>query len=211
MHDGMIHQERRPTKDCIVAAKKRLSSPQGSHDSGRDFDRYYKAFTPARDEWDDGHIVATLIVTCCTDFAMKGLDEPTVTNGLYPVIPGSTIKGFFRHTLEKEHTNPQMIKSVFGDTSRRGRLIVSDAWQAGKGSIDDDIIPEDTKLQMYMVFDNMTSDEIGHITKFFEKEIQITGNTSAGKTRYSPKAQRNLVRISVHSVKRFSATEYLAG
>lgn len=209
MDDGMMHQERRPKKDCIVAAKQWLSCSHKSDGLSRDFDRYYKAFTPAKKEWDDGHVVATLIVTCCKDFAMKGLDEPTVTNGLLPVIPGSTIKGFFRHTLEKEHTD-NIMKSIFGNTSTRGRLIVSDAWPEGKGSIGDDIIPQGTTLKMYMVFDNMTSDEMGHITKFFEKEIQITGNTSAGKTRYSP-AQRNLVKISVHSVKRFSASDYLAG
>ena len=96
----------------MSAAKRYLAGINSSPDSDRGFDRYWKAFSEPVNRFDDGHVVATLIVTCITDFSMKGLDEPTVTNGLGPVIPGSTIKGFFRHKLNRE--KPIKIIDHFG-------------------------------------------------------------------------------------------------
>jgi hypothetical protein len=52
---------------------------------------------------------------------MKGLDEPTVTNG-FILLSLARQSRDFSDILLKRATNPQMIKSVFGDTSRRGRL-----------------------------------------------------------------------------------------
>ena len=63
---------------------------------------------------------------------------------------------------------------------------------------------------MYMVFDNMTQNEMEHITQFFDKEIQITGNTSAGISKYNQGSPKNRVKIRVESVNRFSAKEFLA-
>lgn len=209
--DGVITRDKRPIKDCISAAKVYLGKPGRRNDGERGFDRYWKVFSEPSDRFDDGHVVATLIVNCKSEFSMKGLDEPTVTNGLEPVIPGSTIKGFFRHKLEQRETDREIMDSIFGELHQRGRLIVSDAWYVGKKGIGDESIPKDSPLRMFMVFDNMTRDEIGHITQFFDSKIQITGNTSAGMTRNSPGNGKNLVEITVEKVSRFSASEYLAG
>jgi hypothetical protein len=64
MHDGMIHQED-VDKDCIGLQKKGCPVHKDHMISG--ILTVLQGVTPARDEWDDGHIVATLIVTCCTD------------------------------------------------------------------------------------------------------------------------------------------------
>ncbi|MCA1917604.1 RAMP superfamily CRISPR-associated protein [Methanospirillum hungatei] len=210
LHDGVISREKVSDKDCMSAAKRYLAGLSGSSDRDRGFDRYWKAFSKPVHRFDDGHVVATLIVTCKTEFSMKGLDEPTVTNGLGPVIPGSTIKGFFRHKLEERKTDKKIIDSIFGGMHHRGRLIVSDAWYAGRRGIGNEYIPKGSPLKMYMVFDNMTHDEMEHITQFFETELQITGNTSAGISRYSQGVLKNRVEIRVESVHRFFAKEFLA-
>lgn len=210
LQDGVISRDKISGKNCMSAAKRYLAGINSSPDSDRGFDRYWKAFSEPVNRFDDGHVVATLIVTCITDFSMKGLDEPTVTNGLGPVIPGSTIKGFLRHKLEQRETDKKIIDSIFGGLNQRGRLIVSDAWYAGKKGIGNEYIPKRSALMMYMVFDNMTQNEMEHITQFFDKEIQITGNTSAGISKYNQGSPKNRVKIRVESVNRFSAKEFLA-
>lgn len=210
LKDGGISSEKVAGKDCMSAARRSLAGIGRPDNDDKGFDRYWKAFSEPADRFDDGHVVATLIVTCLTDFSMKGLDEPTVTNGLGPVIPGSTIKGFFRHKLEQRETDPRILESIFGGKNQRGRLIVSDAWYAGKKAIGDEYIPKKSPLMMYMVFDNMTRNEMEHITQFFESKLQITGNTSAGVSRYSQGSPKNMVEMRVESVNRFLAEEFLA-
>lgn len=210
LKDGALSNEKVSGKDCMSAAKRYLAGLNGSSDNERGFDRYWRAFSGPVDRFDDGHVVAMLKVTCLTEFSMKGLDETTVTNGLGPVIPGSTIKGFLRHKLEERETDRTSMNSIFGGKDHRGRLIVSDAWYDGKKEIGNEKIPRNSELRMFMVFDNMTKDEMGYVTDMFDLEVQITGNTSAGVTRNLHDNAKNKVKMHVEDVKRFSAREYLA-
>jgi CRISPR-associated protein Csm3 len=84
------------SNELIKTGKKYLKNIDSGVDAERsDFDIYYKAHSSTGVP--EGHIVALMKMTTLTDFIMPGVEEETVTSGGLPVIPGSTIKGFFRH------------------------------------------------------------------------------------------------------------------
>lgn len=197
--------------ELIITGKKYLKNiDKGIEAKGRDFDIYYKARSPS--DVPKGHIVALMKMTALTDFIMPGVEEETVTSGGLPVIPGSTIKGFFRHSMIDKGIDAGKIKEIFGFTdrdSRRARLLVSDAYC-------DDItdpkkIPAGTVLKMWMVFDNMTSDEIKLIEEYRKGRLVITGKTSAKWDAARKCTINNAVSIEYERIDMFRASSYLDG
>ncbi|MBE0521936.1 MAG: hypothetical protein IBX39_06685 [Candidatus Methanoperedenaceae archaeon] len=174
----------------------------------RDFDIYYKARAPKSTE---GHIVALLKVTTLTDFIMPGVEEATVTSGNLPVIPGSTIKGYFRHKLV-EKCDADTIKEIFGYTdNHRGRLLISDAYSDELTEYDR--IPANSVLRMWMVFDNMTKEEILLIDELRKQNIIVTGRTSSKLDKKTGNASFNVIQIQMEYEKLdiFRIPDYLEG
>jgi CRISPR-associated protein Csm3 len=135
-----------------------------------------------------------------------------VTSGGLPVIPGSTIKGFFRHSMIDEGIDAVKIKEIFGFTdrdSRRARLLVSDAYC--DSITDPKKIPAGTVLKMWMVFDNMTSDEIKLIEEFRKGRLVITGKTSAKWDAVRKTTINNAVSIEYEAINMFRTSSYLEG
>jgi len=195
-------------------AKKYLKSIDSGKDSNRsDFDVYFNAHAPIIEkQFRDGHIVARLKVTTLKDFIMPGVEEATVTGGGgLPVIPGSTIKGFLRHTLIEKNINTDTIKEIFGFTdNHKGKLLVSDAYSNDLEEFDR--IPMGSVLKMWMVFDNMTKVEIGYILDIIKNGSNIvTGRTSSELNKKTGEVMKNQVKIEFEDFKIFSVSTYLAG
>jgi CRISPR-associated protein Csm3 len=201
-------------------AKEYLKGIDEKKDSGRnDFSVYafaYEKISPGTGQ-KNGHTVAKFTIVTKKPFKMAGFDEPTVTNYHEPYIPGSTIKGFLRHRFAAEHEdkNPGVQQfsggretyrspphasrtdEIFGDTrNHRSRVLVSDAFSTGKVTALDEI-PINTKLQMWMVFDNMLGKDIDEILNLVKKPVVITGSKSAGIDRKARKTEptHNLVEF----------------
>ncbi|KCZ73382.1 putative RAMP superfamily protein probably involved in DNA repair [Candidatus Methanoperedens nitroreducens] len=183
----------------------------GKDPDRRDFDIYYKAHSA--EKIPEGHIVALLKVTALSDFIMPGVEEETVTSGGLPVIPGSTIKGYLRHSLIDKGADANKIKEIFGFTERdshRSRLLVSDAYS---DILDDpNKIPSGSVLKMWMVFDNMTREEVHLIEDIIKKNsLVVTGKTSAKWDAAARSAKNNIVKMEFESVDIFKTSSYLAG
>lgn len=192
--------------------KKYLKAIDSGKDSDRrDFDVYYKAHSEERIP--EGHIVALLKVTTLSEFVMPGAEEETVTSGGMPVIPGSTIKGYFRHSLIENGIDAGKIKEIFGFTdkdSHRGRLLVSDAYS--DEIKDPKKIPAGSTLKMWLVFDNMTQEEVSLINDFIKMSKNvITGRTSSKWNADTKSTKYNIVNIEFDSVDIFKTSSYLAG
>ncbi|MBU4076102.1 MAG: hypothetical protein KKI06_05270 [Euryarchaeota archaeon] len=206
-----VHQD---SAELMKDAKKYLKSIDSGKDSTRrDFDVYFNAHAPIIEgQIPDGHIVTRLKVTTLKDFIMPGAEEATVTGGggLH-VIPGSTIKGFFRHTLIAKELKADTIKEIFGFTdNHRGRLLVSDAYSDDLEEYDR--IPKDSELKMWMVFDNMTKEEIGLISDIIKNGNNIvTGRTSSKLNTKTGEVLANLVKIEFEKLEIFRISSYLAG
>ena len=181
-----------------------------------------------------GHLVAKFTLMTKKPFKMAGFDEPTVTNYSEPYIPGSTIKGFLRHRFAAEPENkdsgvrqftggrdlprppPRASRTdeIFGDTrNHRSRVLISDAFSLGKVTECDEI-PADTKLQMWMVFDNMQGKDIDEILDLITKPVVITGSKSAGIDRKAKRMDptHNVVEFTLNpnDVRVFRTDTYLS-
>lgn len=174
----------------------------------RDFDVYYRAY---QTKGMSGHLVVEYKITTLKKFQMPGVDESTVTNYGVPVIPGSTIKGFLRHKLIKDGVAASTIDEIFGSVSgnkqHRSRLLVSDAYPDDDFA-ESDMIPENTKLTMWVVFDNVETDEVNLINDILTSRQVITGKRIAGVRKDKP-ADNNEVKFSAVGVERFNILEYL--
>jgi len=172
----------------------------------RDFDVYYNAYG---DDMNEGHIVAKFTIETLTDFKMAGVDEVTVTNMGVPVIPGSTIKGWLKHTLIAQKLPASEIDDIFGSTKEghSSRLIVSDAFPDTDFS-EKKLIPKGKTLTMWMVFDNMDTKHVGMLKEILNKTAIITGNTSSGK-KGRTEATHNKVRFIPAAVSAFKRKTYL--
>jgi CRISPR-associated protein Csm3 len=174
----------------------------------RDFDVYYRAY---QRKGVSGHLVVEYKITTLKKFQMPGVDESTVTNYGVPVIPGSTIKGFLRHKLIKDGVAASIIDEIFGSVSgykqHRSRLLVSDAYPDDDFA-ESDMIPENTKLTMWVVFDNVESDEVDLINDILTSRQVITGKRIAGVRKDKP-ADNNEVEFSAVGVERFNIVKYL--
>jgi CRISPR/Cas system CSM-associated protein Csm3 (group 7 of RAMP superfamily) len=189
------------------------SIDSGNDTERRDFDIYYKAHSKERNP--EGHIVAMMKVTTVKDFKMAGAEEETVTSGgEIPVIPGSTIKGFLRHELIKKGVETAIIKEIFGFTdrdSRRGRLLVSDAYS--DTLTESGMIPADSILKMWLIFDNMTADEVGLISDLITKSKNvITGRTTSNWNDKTGEHEKNVVNMEFDpaNIHIFRTSDYLA-
>jgi CRISPR-associated protein Csm3 len=208
----MIKESILDSKELMKEAKKYLKSIDSGKDSGRqDFDVYYKAHSKENEA--QGHIVALVNLTTLTDFMMPGVEEETVTSGGLPIIPGSTIKGFFRHKLIEKGIDAGKIKQIFGFTERdshRARLLVSDAYNI---ELDDPkMIPSGSVLKMWMIFDNMTAEEVGLIEEIRTSSRNvITGKTSSKWDPTSKSAIYNSVKMDIERLEIFKTSNYLAG
>jgi CRISPR-associated protein Csm3 len=175
----------------------------------QDFDAYYKAYSESKME---GNVVVQYDVETITEFEMPGVDEPTVTNMGIPIIPGSTIKGFLRHKLIENGTSASVVDDIFGSTKgqngHRSRLVISDAFPkndfAGKDSI-----PEGTVLSMWIVFDNVTEEELSLINGLLQGRCRITGKRAAVVDKFG-NASKNIVEFGAVSLKNFKANEFIA-
>lgn len=190
--------------------KKYLKAINTGIDTGRrDFDVYYKAHS--EEMLSGGHIVALLKVTTLTHFIMPGAEEETVTSGGIPIIPGSTIKGYFRHGLIDRGIDAIKIKEIFGFTDRashRSRLLVSDAYC--DSLTDPTKIPAGSVLKMWLIFDNMTKEEMSLISDFIKMNKNVvTGKTSSKWNADTKSAQYNTVNMEFESVDIFKASSYL--
>ncbi|MDK2833803.1 MAG: CRISPR-associated protein Csm3 [Methanolobus sp.] len=195
-----------PYQFCDAARRYLAKINDGKEVSRRDFDVYYKAYSNDRLE---GNIVVKYDVETLTDFQMPGIDEATVTNMGVPVIPGSTIKGFLRHTLIESGTSSGVIDDMFGSkNTHRSRVIVSDAF-----SMDDfagrDVIPQGTHLSMWIAFDNVTKEQLLQISDIMESKCRITGKRVANVDR-SGNASKNMVEFEATEVQKFQIEEFLA-
>ncbi len=196
-------------------AKRYLKSIDSAKDVDRqDFDVYYRAHSPlVEGRTPEGHIVAGLKVTALTDFVMAGAEEETVTSGGMPVIPGSTIKGYFRHSLIEKGVDARVIKEIFGFTdkdSHCGRLLVSDAYC--DSLTDAKKIPAGSVLKMWLVFDNMTADEISLINELIAMDKNVVTGKSSSKWDAATKSTKfNAVKMEFESLDIFRASGYLAG
>lgn len=174
----------------------------------RDFDVYYRAYQA---KGMSGHLVVKYTITTLKPFQMSGVDERTVTNYGVPVIPGSTIKGFLRHKLIKDGVAASNIDEIFGsvrgNNQHSSRLLVSDAYPdenfAGR-----DMIPENTILTMWVVFDNVEANEVDLINDILTSRQVITGKRIAGVRKDRP-ADNNEVKFSAVGVERFNISKYL--
>lgn len=210
----MITESVLDSQELMKEAKKYLKSIDSGKDSERwDFDVYSKAHSTENKP--EGHIVALVNITTLTDFMMPGVEEETVTSGGLPIIPGSTIKGFFRHKLIEKGVDAAKIKQIFGFTDRdshRARLLVSDAYNI---NLDDPkMIPSGTVLKMWMVFDNMTAEEVGLIEEIRTSSRNvITGKTSSKWDPSSKSTIYNSVKMDIDTkhLDIFRTSNYLAG
>lgn len=198
------------TNELMKDGKKYLGTINSGKDTGRrDFDIYYKAHSVEKSP--EGHIVALLKVTTLADFVMPGAEEETVTSGGIPIIPGSTTKGFFRHRLIDKGVDANKIKDIFGFTdkdSHRGRLLVSDAYC--DSITDPKKIPAGSILKMWLVFDNMTKEEIGLIDDIIKiNKNVITGKTSSKWDVVAKSAKYNTVKMEYESIDIFKTSNYL--
>ncbi len=208
----MIRESVLDAQGLMREAKKYLKSIDSGKDSERrDFDVYYKAHSTEKEP--EGHIVALINLTTLTDFIMPGVEEETVTSGGLPIIPGSTIKGFFRHKLIEKGVDAAKIKQIFGFTDRdshRARLLVSDAYN---NDLDDPRkIPSGSVLKMWMIFDNMTEEEVGLIEEI-RTSIRnvVTGKTSSKWDPTSKSAIYNSVKMDIERLEIFKTSNYLSG
>ncbi|MCG7850085.1 MAG: RAMP superfamily CRISPR-associated protein [ANME-2 cluster archaeon] len=184
------------------------SIDDGNEINRRDFDIYYRAY---QTKGMSGHLVVKYKITTLKPFQMPGVDESTVTNYGVPVIPGSTIKGFLRHKLIKDGVVASIIDEIFGSVKgnyqHRSRLLVSDAYPdenfAGR-----DMIPENTTLTMWVVFDNMEANEVNLIKNVLTSRQVITGKRIAGVRKGKP-ADNNEVEFSAVTPERFNISKYL--
>lgn len=174
----------------------------------RDFDVYYHAY---QTKGISGHLVVKYEITTLKPFQMPGVDERTVTNSGVPVIPGSTIKGFLRHKLIKNgvasSTIDEMFGSVRGSNQHSSRLLVSDAYPDDDFA-ESDTIPENTTLTMWVVFDNVETDEVDLINDILTSHQVITGKRIAGVRKDRP-ADNNRVKFSAVGLERFNVSKYL--
>lgn len=208
----MISESVLDAQGLMREAKKYLKSIDSGKDSERrDFDVFYKAHSTEKEP--EGHIVALINLTTLTDFVMPGVEEETVTSGGLPIIPGSTIKGFFRHKLIEKGVDAAKIKQIFGFTDRdshRARLLVSDAYN---NNLDDPRkIPSGSVLKMWMIFDNMTAEEVGLIEGIRTSSRNVvTGKTSSKWDPSSKSAIYNSVKMDIERLEIFKTSNYLAG
>jgi len=190
-------------------AKEYLKSiDDGNEVERRDFDGYYRAY---QTKGMSGHLVVKYKITTLKPFQMPGVDEDTVTNYGVPVIPGSTIKGFLRHKLIKDGVPASTIDEIFGSVSgndqHRSRLLLSDAYPDDDFSVTN-MIPENTILTMWAVFDNVEDNEVDLINNILTSPQVITGKRIAG-VRKDKYADHNRVEFSAVGVERFNVSKYL--
>lgn len=197
-----------PYHFCDVARVYLRTIDDSKEVESRDFDVYYKAYAGKGLE---GTSVVKYNVKTLTDFQMPGADEVTVTTQGVPVIPGSTIKGFLRHKLIADGVPADTVDEIFGSVKgknqHRGRIIVSDAYPESDFS-GKDKIPEGTNLTLWMVFDNIKTEETELIRDVLSQPQIITGNTVAGNNPRS-KSVKNQVSFSPVKSNRFDAKEFL--
>lgn len=193
---------------CNYAKDYLKSIDDGNEVERRDFDVYYHAYQTGGMS---GHLVVKYKLTTLKKFQMPGVDESTVTNYGVPVIPGSTIKGFLRHELIKDGVAASTIDEVFGSVrgknQHRSRLLVSDA-HLNENFAGRDMIPENTKLTMWIVFDNVENNEVDLINDILTSRQVITGKRIAGVRKGKP-ADNNEVKFSAVGVERFNISKYL--
>ncbi|PKP52475.1 MAG: hypothetical protein CVT90_02620 [Candidatus Altiarchaeales archaeon HGW-Altiarchaeales-3] len=168
-------------------------------------------------------IVCNFDVLATTDFEMKGVDEKTVTVCGGAVIPGSTIKGFLRHSCyytpilkgkppkllgceePKIKWNAEKVKEIFGSTNQRSKILVSDVFfEPGK---EKETIEKDDKLICWIVFDNMENKDIKEIIDSLENENRITGKTSA-KSTPNEEPNRNRVKFKLYNAHKFTTDDF---
>ncbi len=197
-----------PYHFCDIAKQYLGKINDGQEVERRDFDVYYKAYAGTESE---GTFVVEYNVETLTDFQMPGEEEVTVTTQGVPVIPGSTVKGFLRHKLIDDGVSADTVDEIFGSVrgknQHRARIIVSDAYPES-GFSGKDKIPEGTKLTMWMVFDNIKTEEIELIDDILSEPQVITGNKIANNNPKS-KSVKNRVSFSAVKSKRFDAKEFL--
>jgi len=184
------------------------SIDNGNEVNRRDFDVYSRAY---QTKGMSGHLVVKYKIRTLKPFQMPGVDESTVTNYGVPVIPGSTIKGFLRHKLIKDgieaSTIDEMFGSVRGNNQHSSRLLVSDAYPDNDFA-ESDMIPENTTLTMWIVFDNVETDEIDLINDILTSRQVITGKRIAGVRKDKP-ADNNEVKFTAVGLERFNVLKYL--
>lgn len=173
-----------------------------------DFDVYYKAY---EENGSEGYIVKKYEIETLTKFQMPGVDEVTVTSQGVPIIPGSTLKGFLRHKLIDDAVHADTINNIFGSikdkNQHRSHLIISDAYPKSDFT-GNDYIPEGTKLTLWIIFDNMTTDEIELIDNALSKEQVITGNKVANNSPKSHSVKNKVNFINIDKSK-FDANKFL--
>lgn len=181
---------------------------EGRDVNRRDFDIYYQAHVSNKL---DGHIVVRYKLKTLTDFQVPGSDESTVTNLGVPVIPGSVIKGFLRHRLINDGVEAakidEMFGSIKGNNQHRSRIIISDAF-ADMDFSGKDSIPMDTELTTWVVFDNITEDELTLIDDILTQKSVITGITSAN-IKDNSESVKNMVEFKAIGYDRFECKKYL--
>ena len=122
-----------------------------------------------------------------------------------------SIKVFLRHKLIVDggaaSTIDEIFGSVRGSNQHSSRLLVSDAYPDDDfaGS---DMIPENTTLTMWVVFDNVETDEIDLINDILTRHQVITGKRIAGVRKNRP-ADNNRVKFSAVGLERFNVSKYL--
>ncbi|WP_462273257.1 RAMP superfamily CRISPR-associated protein [Methanohalophilus sp.] len=197
-----------PIMFCNAAKKYLKSIDNGADVARRDFDVYYRAYS---DNQLEGNVVVPYELVTMNDFQMPGADEVTVTNQREPIIPGSTIKGFLRHTLISKGEDADTIDDLFGasvgNNQHRSRILISDAYPLEQfGS--SDIIPENTRLKLWMVFDNIDSQYLTMISDILKTKCRITGKRIS-RTDKNGNSSRNIVQFKPKSLNKFEANQFL--
>ncbi len=160
-------------------------------------------------------VVCEFDVIALSDFKMSGVDESVVKVNGIAIIPGSTIKGFLRHscyyTPNLKGTPPELlgckepkikweaykVAEIFGSTKQRSKILVSDAFFESKKEKTG--IEENDKLKCWIVFDNIDEDKnIKKIIDFLGNENTITGKTSS-------KNDKNRVKFELKQAYKFTA------
>jgi len=175
-----------------------LSLPETLPKTGRDDDfKDFNTYAAATNDEFEGCVVCEALANCETDFRLPGADEPTVTGNGYPVIPGSTIKGFLRHLCYKKNRGSrrsgdkwlpwtaEKVDEVFGSQKQRSKILISEAFPE-ENEFSEEIetynhIPAGSKLRCWIVFDNLRKDDISKLKNILMEVNQITGNQSARK------------------------------
>jgi CRISPR-associated protein Csm3 len=210
--DDALFQVKTEQMDPIMfcnAAKKYLKNIDNGEDTcRRDFDVYYRAYSTDKLE---GNVVVPYEIITTKDFQMPGADEATVTNQGVPIIPGSTIKGYLRHTLISKGEDADTIDELFGasvgNNQHRSRILISDAFPLEQFA-SNDIIPKNTRLKLWMVFDNIERHEVELISNILKKECTITGKSVADPNK-TGKSSRNVVRFHPVLPEKFEANKFL--